>query len=226
MIIDNKPEGVSFPPALDLDLIDCLEMVLNKSAEWVETEDGVGFQFILPLDPDLPELQPETVLELNPKFLAYEAWKKEKAAAQQQSKKVAMSRNAFCEEVLKATLTNPRWGWVGVKEGKGGERGALYLFAWEHNRCRDGEGTVGLFHSEVSTDANGRRRPGHRDALEKIDRVQAGELIPYVVWQAAEDPNASKKIIESMNAEFITACELYIDGKGFWNALLGKDVHV
>ena len=131
-----------------------------------------------------------------------------------------MSRNAFCEQVLGALLTNSRWGWVGVKEPSDTEIGELYIFGWEHNRNRDGENTLGLFSAEVGLDNNGRRRPGHRDALEKIERVQSRELTPYIVWQTAIDPKSSSKTIESLNGEFVTACDLYIDHKGYWTAKL------
>jgi hypothetical protein len=136
-----------------------------------------------------------------------------------------MTRNAFCEQVLEAKLTNSRWGWVGVKESGTHEPGALYIFGWEHNKERDGEGSVGFFHSEVSVDPNtGRRRPGHRDALEKIARVQNDELEAFVVWQNAVDPSATPKTIDSINGEFVTRCELYIDDNGYWTGRLLDNV--
>jgi hypothetical protein len=94
----------------------------------------------------------------------------------------------------------------------------LYLFGWEHNKNRDGEGTVGFFHREVSVDANGRRRPGHRDALEKIERVVAGELKPFIVWQTAVDPTVTPKTIESINGDYVSECTLYLDEKDYWTA--------
>ena len=136
------------------------------------------------------------------------------------TEKLKLTRNQFCENVLGAKLTNSRWGWVGAKEGRNGEQGSLYLFGWEHNKGRDGENTVGLFHKNVGVDAKGRRRPGHRDALEKIERVITGELKPYIVWQTAADPTAAPKTIESINGGYVSSCELYIDDKGYWTAKL------
>ncbi len=107
-----------------------------------------------------------------------------------------------------------------MKKSSDTEDGEFYIFGWEHNKNRDGENTVGLFSKEVGLDNNGRRRPGHRDALEKIERVQSGELKPYIAWQTAIDPKASPRTIESLNSEFVTACDLYIDQKGYWTAKL------
>jgi hypothetical protein len=136
----------------------------------------------------------------------------------------AMTRNAFCERVLEAKLTNVRWGWVGVKESETDEPGALYIFGWERNKGRDGEGTVGFFDSGVNVDQNGRRRPGHRDALEKIERVRNGELEAFVVGQRAVDPNVTPKTIDTIKAEFVTRCELYVDDKGYWTGKLQDNV--
>ena len=136
-----------------------------------------------------------------------------------------MTRNAFCERVLNARLANPRWGWVGVKESETEDPGALFIFAWEHNKRRNGEGTVGFFHRDVSVDENtGRRRPGHRDALEKIGRAVSGELETFVVWQTAVDAAATPKSIESINGEYVTRCDLYLDEAGYWTGALREDI--
>jgi hypothetical protein len=220
-LITEVPSDFSYPPDVELCLIDVLGSVVGVEAEFVETEKHFGFQFMLEKSEELEGIGENTVLRLSPEASEYYEWRENEASKAATVKAHEnMTRNAFCEQVLGARLANPRWGWVGVKEPTDTEEGELYIFGWEHNRNRDGENTLGLFSKEVSLDDNGRRRPGHRDALEKIERAQSGELKPYIVWQSAVEPKASSKTIENLNGEFVTACDLYIDQKGYWTANL------
>ena len=220
-LVSTAPPDFEFPVELELGLIDLLGNAVGVEPEFVQTANHVGFQFMLDKTQEIDEITEETILSLSDDVKSYGEWKgkevSKKATARIHQK---MSRNKFCEQVLGASLTNPRWGWVGVKEPSETAKGELYLFGWHHNKGRDGKNTVGLFSEDVSIDSNGRRRPGHRDALEKIQRVQAGELEPFIVWQTAIDPEASPKSIESLNGEFVTACHLYVDKKGYWTAQL------
>jgi len=223
-LITEAPSDFQYPPEVEFCLIDMLGGVIGVEAEFIETEDHLGFRFMLAKEEGFEEIGEETVLKLSPEISEYYEWRENKASKAATVKThQKMNRNAFCEQVLGAQLANSRWGWVGVKEPTDTEEGELYIFGWEHNRNRDGENTLGLFSKEVGFDNNGRRRPGHRDALEKIERAQSGELKPYIVWQTAIDPEASPRTIESLNGEFVTACDLYIDQKGYWTAkLLGN----
>lgn len=208
------------PFDIDFLLFDCVSEVLNTPVEFIGEGDRIGVRFMLEMEYPSEAENAEAAEEA----LDYQYWKKAMEAMSLAAKAPAalkMTRNAFCEQVLEAKLANSRWGWVGVKEGSEGQPGSLYLFGWEHNKGCDGEGTVGFFHKEVGVDGNGRKRPGHRDALEKIERVQSGELKPFVVWQKADDPAATVKKIESINGVFVSECDLYIDDKGYWTGRIG-----
>ena len=214
--------------AADL-LFSCAARIYNTDWRCTETEKGeLAIEIVLP--DALPDGETEESFRRSTDA-EWDAWARYKQLSSTQprphrGRALKMTRNAFCEQILGANLTNPRWGWVGVKEGMDGEKGALYLFGWEHNKDRDGQGTVRFFHQEVGVDANGRRRPGHRDALEKIGRVICGELKPYIVWQKAEDPEVTPKTIESINAEYVSEVELYVDSEGFWTGRIGKSVQL
>ncbi|MDC0361771.1 hypothetical protein OAN12_01845 [Halioglobus sp.] len=206
-------------------LFSCAALIYDSDWRCTETKQGeLAIEIILPESLPDGETEASFVESQEKEWDAWDRYKKVASAKPRKSSALKITRNAFCDQVLGAKLTNSRWGWVGVKEGESGEKGALYLFGWEHNKGRDGEGTIGFFHKEVGLDANGRRRPGHRDALEKIERVLAGELKPYIVWQTAEDPTAKRKTIESFNGAFISECELYLDDSGWWTGRIGDPV--
>jgi hypothetical protein len=221
-LVEQTPEDLVFGPEIECTLIDVLGVIVGAPAEWVETHDQIGFRFMQDKGEE-GQIDDDQLLRLSPEITEYMEWKERQAEKASKVKSYQkLTRNAFCEQVLSAHMANPRWGWVGVKETETSEPGALYLFAWEHNIGRDGEGTVGLFSKEVGLDKHGRRRAGHRDALEKIERVRSGELKPFVVWQRAVEPNANPRVVEGFNAEFVNACDLYIDEKGYWIAKLGE----
>ncbi|MEH6585036.1 MAG: hypothetical protein V7720_00685 [Halioglobus sp.] len=211
------------PFDIDYILFDCVSEVLDAPVEYVDEGERVGVRFML----DMEYPTEEAVDEINEEVNDFQRWRNAlsaKSLSGNSAVALKMTRNAFCDRVLGAELANSRWGWVGVKEGESGKQGALYLFGWEHNKGRDGEGTVGLFHKEVGVDVNGRRRPGHRDALEKIERVLSGELKPYIVWQTAEDPTAKRKTIASFNGAYVSECELYVDKSDWWVGRVGSSV--
>ncbi len=220
----DQPWTIPIEP--DGELFDCLEIFLGTEPEFL-VEQGVSFvrfkltdyTTMLPADDDGFE---DYLNEIN----SYEAYLDSKVQVRTQSemdsKNRKLSRNAFTKGVLKADLANPRWGWVGVKEPDHDLPGELYFFAWEHNRDQDVDRSVKLFSGEVSTDENGRKRPGHRDALEKISLIADEGYVPFVVWQTAVDDSAARKKIESINSRFVSECQaIYQDQEGTWHARLG-----
>ena len=203
-------------------------MLVGAPWEFVEHGKDVALRYVISME-GVPEISEDMVLMLNPEYAdeqrRYEAFDK-LTDVSTTTTRLKLTRNAFCETILGAELANPRWGWVGVKEPESDEPGALYIFGWEHNRGTDGPDTVGLFHSKLEVDERGRRRPGHRDALEKIQRAITGELKPFVVWQTAVDPESDRKRIESINGDYVSEVDLYIDKNGFWTGRIGNPVRL
>ena len=228
-LTDNMPSNFDIR-SIDRDLLDALidgfALMTGSSPEFTIKEDQIGIQFLVPVrDGFLKNLE----YPQDEKFAlrAYYQWVEEGIERQIVDKNMKrMTRNAFCKEVLGAEMANPRWAWVGVKERKGNKPGSLFIFAWEHDLNQIENGYFGLFPAEVSVDKNNRKRPGHRDALSKIERVQSGELIPYIVWQTAADPKAAIKKIEGINGLYITECELFEDKDSYWNAKLGNEIRL
>lgn len=221
-----KDNRSSSPVETEWLLWECLADLLKTDIEFVKEGEQEYVRFKIPnfgLNFGLyGKEQTKAIIDYEEYVDAKRHAQKERASPVQ----VKSSRNAFCVNQLGAKLANLRWGWVGMEEELDGNPGKLYLFAWEHNKGVDGEGTVRLFHEKVSVDPNGRKRPGHRDALEKIGRAQRDELTPYVVWQKAQDPSETPKKIEFINGSFVSRVDLYVDGEGYWTGRLCEDVPI
>jgi len=231
-LLEHPPEGYetkNLNRQLIEDLVECFQMMTASEIKFGASADTVGVEFLIPVrDRFLKSVGPQDSAE---KFgeKAFYDWIDEETDRRDDEKRMRkVTRNAFCKNVLGAQMANPRWAWVGVKEGMNGEPGALYIFGWAHKVNRNGNGTLELFHQHVSSDGKGRKRPGHRDALEKLDRVQSGELLPFIVWQRAEDEEntTGSNAVKSINGLYVTACDLFVDDKGFWNARLENDVRL
>ena len=228
-LMDEMPEKYRknphlLPVELEFDLLIIMNRLYQSEFDFMEID---GEQYVawktrpILAENDIDQLESDVEIESFQKYIGNVRASSVPAQEPKATNALKMTRNAFCEQVLGAKLANARWGWVGIKEKQDEADGALYLFGWESKL--DGD-TLVLFHKEVGVDNNGRRRPGHRDALEKIGRAVAGELTPYVVWQTAVDPEVSPKTIESINGDYITECELFINDDGFWAARLLRNL--
>ncbi len=116
-------------------LFSCAALIYDSDWRCTETKQGeLAIEIILPESLPDGETEASFVKSQEKECDAWDRYKKVASAKPRKSSALKITRNAFCDQVLGAKLTNSRWGWVGVKEGESGEKGALYLFGWEHNK--------------------------------------------------------------------------------------------
>lgn len=210
----------------DLNLINMLGYLLQQPAEYSVKTDHIDICFRIPVSAKFisDEISQLPTDEDDLGYYIYNQWVNREIEERQYESK--MSRGAFCEHYLNAKMANPRWSWVGVKEPKKNKKGALFLFAWEHDFDFSNLSTqvINLFPSELSNLEGRRRHPGHRDALDNIERVLRDELTPYIVWQKAKDKTSERPALAGIVIETANECTLKKDAEDNWTAVVGKTI--